>query len=43
MGNLVGTKRESGDGKPGRALQWWLKQLDNATTRRALLERQQHT
>ena len=46
MGNLVGTKREGNEGsngKPGRALQWWLKQLDNATTRRALLERQQHT
>ena len=43
MSNLVGTKREGGDSKPGRALQWWLKQLDNATTRRALLERQQHT
>ncbi|MCB2003091.1 MAG: LysR family transcriptional regulator [Rhodoferax sp.] len=24
---------------PGRALQWWLAQLDNATTRRALLDR----
>lgn len=28
----------SGD-KPGRALQWWLEQLANSTTRRALLER----
>ena len=26
-------------GKPGRALQWWLKQLESAKTRSALLER----
>ena len=31
--------RNSADTKPGRALQWWLQQLDNATTRSALLER----
>ncbi|SFU94447.1 transcriptional regulator, LysR family [Polaromonas sp. YR568] len=29
------------DGKEGRALQWWLKQLENAGTRKALLEREQ--
>jgi molybdate transport repressor ModE-like protein len=29
------------DGKEGRALQWWLKQLENAGTRKALLERDQ--
>lgn len=28
------------DGKEGRALQWWLKQLGNAMTRKALLERE---
>ncbi|RYX96300.1 MAG: LysR family transcriptional regulator [Comamonadaceae bacterium] len=33
--------RTAGDAKPGRALQWWLGQLGNATTRRALLERAQ--
>ena len=33
--------RNSAGSKPGRALQWWLKQLDNSTTRTALLERQQ--
>ena len=27
------------DGKSGRALQWWLKQLDSSKTRNALLER----
>ena len=27
------------DGKEGRALQWWLKQLESAATRKALLER----
>lgn len=31
--------RNSAGAKPGRALQWWLKQLDNSTTRSALLER----
>lgn len=29
------------DGKEGRALQWWLQQLENAGTRKALLERDQ--
>ncbi|EJL80530.1 transcriptional regulator [Polaromonas sp. CF318] len=29
------------DGKEGRALQWWLKQLESAATRKALLEREQ--
>jgi DNA-binding transcriptional LysR family regulator len=29
------------DGKEGRALQWWLKQLENTGTRKALLERDQ--
>jgi len=29
------------DGKEGRALQWWLKQLESAATRKALLERDQ--
>ena len=33
--------RNSAGSKPGRALQWWLKQLENSTTRTALLERQQ--
>jgi DNA-binding transcriptional LysR family regulator len=42
MGSVAGLGEGSGS-KPGRALQWWLKQLDNATTRRALLERQQNT
>ena len=27
-----------GSGQPGMALTWWLHQLDNATTRRALLD-----
>lgn len=31
--------RSSAGAKPGRALQWWLKQLENTTTRSALLER----
>ncbi len=31
--------RNSAGSKPGRALQWWLEQLDNASTRCALLER----
>ncbi|MES2363621.1 MAG: LysR family transcriptional regulator [Pseudomonadota bacterium] len=31
--------RNSAGAKPGRALQWWLKQLENSTTRSALLER----
>ncbi len=40
---VTGMASAGSGGKPGRALQWWLKQLDNATTRRALLERQPHT
>ncbi len=32
--------RRAADGGEGRALQWWLKQLDNPTTRKALLERE---
>lgn len=31
--------REEGSAGPGRALQWWLGQLESATTRTALLER----
>jgi DNA-binding transcriptional LysR family regulator len=31
--------RNSGPPGPGRALQWWLTQLDSPTTRKALLER----
>ena len=31
--------RNTAGAKPGRALQWWLKQLENANTRKALLER----
>jgi DNA-binding transcriptional LysR family regulator len=31
--------RTPGTAKPGRALQWWLDQLESATTRTALLER----
>lgn len=31
--------RSGAGAKPGRALQWWLKQLENAKTRSALLER----
>ena len=31
--------RNSAGSKPGRALQWWLQQLENTTTRSALLER----
>ena len=38
-GSTTGLGSQASSGKPGRALQWWLKQLDNATTRRALLER----
>ena len=33
--------RTPGGAKPGRALQWWLEQLDKPATRTALLERQQ--
>jgi DNA-binding transcriptional LysR family regulator len=33
--------RTSSHGQPGRALQWWLAQLDRPATRTALLERQQ--
>ncbi|NTV87427.1 MAG: hypothetical protein HGA21_11875 [Burkholderiaceae bacterium] len=29
-------------GRPGRALQWWLDQLQSPVTRRALLERHHH-
>ncbi|HAL40309.1 MAG TPA: LysR family transcriptional regulator [Polaromonas sp.] len=32
--------RHASDGREGRALQWWLKQLDNPITRKALLERE---
>lgn len=32
--------RRTGDGREGRALQWWLQQLDNPGTRKALLERE---
>jgi DNA-binding transcriptional LysR family regulator len=31
--------RHAGSPDPGRALQWWLAQLESATTRKALLER----
>jgi DNA-binding transcriptional LysR family regulator len=31
--------RASAGGKPGRALQWWLKQLEKPLTRQALLDR----
>ena len=31
--------RKGGRGGPGRALQWWLQQLDSPATRRALIER----
>jgi DNA-binding transcriptional LysR family regulator len=31
--------RNAGGMGPGRALQWWLAQLESATTRAALLER----
>ena len=31
--------RNTAGAKPGRALQWWLRQLENAKTRKALLER----
>ena len=33
--------RRASDNTEGRALQWWLKQLNNPTTRKALLEREQ--
>ena len=33
--------RRVGTGKEGRALQWWLQQLENPATRKALLERAQ--
>jgi molybdate transport repressor ModE-like protein len=32
--------RHATDSREGRALQWWLKQLDNPITRKALLERE---
>lgn len=32
--------RHASNGSEGRALQWWLKQLDNPMTRKALLERE---
>jgi molybdate transport repressor ModE-like protein len=32
--------RRAGDGPEGRALNWWLQQLDNPGTRKALLERE---
>lgn len=32
--------RRTGDGREGRALQWWLQQLGNPGTRKALLERE---
>ncbi|MDO8252613.1 MAG: LysR family transcriptional regulator [Rhodoferax sp.] len=32
--------RRTGDGREGRALNWWLRQLDNPGTRKALLERE---
>jgi molybdate transport repressor ModE-like protein len=32
--------RRTGDGREGRALNWWLQQLDNPRTRKALLERE---
>jgi DNA-binding transcriptional LysR family regulator len=32
--------RRTADGREGRALQWWLQQLDNPGTRKALLERE---
>jgi molybdate transport repressor ModE-like protein len=31
--------RNTAGAKPGRALQWWLKQLENSKTKKALLER----
>ncbi len=33
--------RRATDNTEGRALQWWLKQLNNPATRKALLEREQ--
>ncbi|MFC5523985.1 LysR family transcriptional regulator [Polaromonas jejuensis] len=33
--------RRAAEGSEGRALQWWLQQLDKPATRKALLERQQ--
>ncbi|MCZ4312627.1 LysR family transcriptional regulator [Comamonadaceae bacterium G21597-S1] len=38
-GRLHYAWRSTAPSPPGRALQWWLAQLDNATTRRALLDR----
>ncbi|MCB2007307.1 MAG: LysR family transcriptional regulator [Rhodoferax sp.] len=38
-GRLHYAWRSTAPAPPGRALQWWLAQLDNATTRRALLDR----
>lgn len=35
--------RSNAGSKPGRALKWWLEQLDKPATRTALLERQQNT
>lgn len=34
--------RQTARGRQGRALQWWLEQLDNANTRAALLEQHHH-
>ncbi len=40
LGQLSYAWHDRSGSEPGRALQWWLQQLDHATTRRALLERQ---
>ncbi len=37
VGKSAQGRTQSGSGVPGRALQWWLDQLENSTTRRALL------
>ena len=43
LGQLSYAWHDSSGSEPGRALQWWLQQLDHGTTRRALLERPKNT
>ena len=42
IGQVSYAWRSNAGSKPGRALQWWLDQLDKPATRTALLERQQN-
>ena len=42
LGQLNYAWHDHSGSEPGRALQWWLQQLDHSTTRRALLERKKN-